>query len=78
MAARGSILVEEFGFAFENELHGFAVGVDGAVRHGRELLIVEPDDVRQSCAEAGILESGHELGDDGGLIASEVGRVGLA
>ena len=74
IAARGSVLVEEFGFSVENELHGFAVSVDGVLGHVRKLSMVVPGNVGQSRAESGIANGWHELGEDCGLVAPEIGR----
>ena len=52
IAARCSVLVDELGFSVENELHGFTVGVDGLLGHGRELSMVVPGNVGQSRAES--------------------------
>ena len=73
IAARCSVLVDELGFSVENELHGFAVGVDGLLGHGRELSMVVPGNVGQSRAESWIANGWYEFSDDGGLVAPEIG-----
>ena len=70
---RDPVLVEELGFSVENELHGFAVGVDGLLGHGRELSMVVPGNVGQSRAESWIANGWYEFSDDGGLVAPEIG-----
>ena len=69
IAARGPVLVEEFGFSAEDELHGFAVGVYGLLGHGRKLSVVVPRNIGQSRAKSGIANRGHKLGDGRGLLA---------
>ena len=74
IAARCSVLVDELGFSVENELHGFAVGVDDLLGHGRELSMVVPGNVGQSRAESWIANGWYEFSDDGGLVAPEIGE----
>ena len=69
MAARRPVLVEEFSLTVENKLHSFAICIDRVTRDDRKLSIIVPDDIRQSRPESGILDAGHEFGNDGGLFA---------